>query len=207
VRRRQDVVARGMPDFIADIVTADSHCRYQLIREAGAFRHRRLEPKFLGPKLSGPKPKNNFHGVPQRLRLPFEIRSCWAAHPDGATAMHSLRLSIAILALIVAAQAARAETIAPEEAIKHVGEDVTVCGVVAGAKYAAQVRGGLTFIDFGKPYPNATFTAMIFAENRAKFGTPEQGLAGKQVCVSGKIQLFKGKAELVLTDPKQLVVK
>jgi hypothetical protein len=102
---------------------------------------------------------------------------------------------------------AQAEPISPDDAAKHAGEDVTVCGVVAGAKYAAQVRGGLTFIDLGRPYPNAPFTAMIFAENRAKFGTPEKGLQGKQVCVSGKIQLFKGKAEIVLTDPKQLVVK
>ena len=102
---------------------------------------------------------------------------------------------------------AQAEPISPDDAAKHAGEDVTVCGIVAGAKYAAQVRGGLTFIDFGRPYPNAPFTAMIFAENRAKFGTPEKGLQGKQVCVSGKIQLFKGKAEIVLTDPKQLVVK
>jgi len=105
------------------------------------------------------------------------------------------------------AAAAQAESISPDEAAKHAGEDVTVCGVVAGAKYAAQVRGGLTFIDFGKPYPNAAFTAMIFAENRAKFGTPEKGLPGKQVCVSGRVQMFKGKPEIVLTDPKQLVVK
>jgi hypothetical protein len=115
----------------------------------------------------------------------------------------------AAVAVAVAAwaAAAQAEPISPDDAAKHVGEDVTVCGVVAGAKYAEQVRGGLTFIDFGKPYPNAPFTAMIFPENRAKFGTPEKELQGRQVCVSGKIQLFRGKAELVLTDPKQLVVK
>jgi len=121
--------------------------------------------------------------------------------------MHSLRLSIAILALTVSAQASRAATLTPEEAAKHAGEDATVCGVVAGAKYAAEVRGGLTFIDFGKPYPNAPFTAMIFAADRAKFGTPERGLQGKQVCVSGKIQMFRGKPEIVLSDPKQLVAQ
>jgi hypothetical protein len=121
--------------------------------------------------------------------------------------MHSLRLSIAILALTVSAQAARAETLTPEQAAKHAGETVTVCGVVAGAKYAAQIRGGLTFIDFDKPYPNAPFTALIFAADRAKFGTPEKGIQGKQVCVTGKIELFKGKAEIVLSDPKQLVEK
>jgi hypothetical protein len=113
----------------------------------------------------------------------------------------------AAAAMMAWTASAQAEPISPDDAAKHAGEDVTVCGIVAGAKYAAQVRGGLTFIDFGRPYPNAPFTAMIFAENRAKFGTPEKGLPGKQVCVSGKIQLFKGKAEIVLTDPKQLVVK
>jgi hypothetical protein len=121
--------------------------------------------------------------------------------------MHSLRLSMALIALSVPALAARAQTLTPDDAAKHVGETATICGLVAGAKYAAQIRGGLTFIDFGKPYPDATFTAMIFAADRAKFGTPEKGLAGKQVCVTGKIEMFRGKPEIVLTDPKQLAVK
>jgi len=121
--------------------------------------------------------------------------------------MHSFRLSIATVALTIAAQASPAATLAPDEAAKHAGETVTVCGVVAGAKYAANVRGGLTFIDFDKPYPNAPFTALIFAADRTKFGTPERGLQGKQVCVTGKIELFRGKAEIVLSDPKQLVEK
>jgi DNA/RNA endonuclease YhcR with UshA esterase domain len=116
-------------------------------------------------------------------------------------------LSIAILALTISAHAVHAETLTPEEATKHVGETATICGVVAGAKYAAQIRGGITFIDFGKPYPNASFTALIFAADRAKFGTPEKGLQGKQVCVTGKIELFRGKAQIVLSDPKQLVEK
>ena len=121
--------------------------------------------------------------------------------------MHALRLSMTLMALTIPALAARAETLTPDDAAKHAGETATVCGIVAGAKYAAQIRGGLTFIDFGKPYPDATFTAMIFAADRPKFGTPEQGLAGKQVCVTGKIEMFRGKPEIVLTDPKQFAVK
>ena len=121
--------------------------------------------------------------------------------------MHSLRLSMTLIALATSAFAARAETLTPAEAAKHAGETVTVCGVVAGAKYAAQIRGGLTFIDFDKPYPDATFTAVIFPGDRAKFGTPEKGLAGKQVCVTGKIEMFRGKPQIVLSDPKQLMAK
>jgi hypothetical protein len=125
----------------------------------------------------------------------------------GERRLYLLRLSITILTLTLPAQAAYAAALAPEDAVKHAGETATVCGLVAGAKYAAQVRGGLTFIDFGKPYPDAPFTAMIFASDRAKFGTPEKGLQGKQVCVTGKIQMFRGKPEIVLSDPKQLVEK
>ena len=121
--------------------------------------------------------------------------------------MHSLRLSIAILALTISAHAARAATLVPDEAAKHAGETATVCGIVAGAKYAAQIRGGLTFIDFGKPYPDAPFTALILATDRAKFGSPEKGLQGKQVCVTGRIEMFRGKPEIVLSDPKQFVEK
>ena len=87
------------------------------------------------------------------------------------------------------------------------GETATVCGVVAGAKYAEQIRGGLTFIDFGKPYPDATFTAVIFPGDRAKFGTPEKTVQGKDICVSGKVELYQGKPQIVLKDPKQLTEK
>jgi hypothetical protein len=121
--------------------------------------------------------------------------------------MRAFKLWVATAALAGWAAAAQADPIGPDDAAKHAGETATVCGVVAGAKYAEQIRGGLTFIDFGKPYPDASFTAVIFPGDRAKFGTPEKGLAGKQVCVTGKIEMFRGKAQIVLSDPKQLAVK
>jgi DNA/RNA endonuclease YhcR with UshA esterase domain len=118
--------------------------------------------------------------------------------------MGALKSLIASLAVVGWAGAAHAEPLAPEEAAKHVGETVTVCGQVVGAKYAAQVRGGPTFLDFGKPYPNTTFTALIFGGDRAKFGTPEKTAQGKRVCVTGKVQLYEGKPQIILTDPTQL---
>jgi len=122
----------------------------------------------------------------------------------------SITFTITGLALIPAlwpAPAAQAAMLTIEDAAKHVGEEATVCGEVAAAKYAAQVRGGPTFIDFGKPYPNTTFTALIFGTDRPKFGTPEKTLLGKQICVTGKIRLYEGKPEIIISDPKQLVEK
>src|ERR1700742_1415041 len=48
-----------------------------------------------------------------------------------------LRLLIAAAGLAGWAVAAQADPLAPENAVKHQGETVTVCGQVAGAKYAA----------------------------------------------------------------------
>ena len=121
--------------------------------------------------------------------------------------MHPLRLSIVPLALAVSAMAAHADPLSPEDAAKHVGERATVCGVVAAAKYAAQSGGRPTFLDFGKPYPDTIFTALILGTDRPKFGTPEKAVQGKEVCVTGEIRLYNGKPEIVLTDPTQLVAK
>jgi hypothetical protein len=118
--------------------------------------------------------------------------------------MHTPRLFLTVAALVGWTAAVHAASLTPEDAKQHVGEDATVCGLVVAAKYAAQTRTGPTFLDFGKPYPNTTFTALILGSDRAKFGTPEKDLQGKQICVTGKIQLYEGKPEIVLSDPKQL---
>ena len=57
---------------------------------------------------------------------------------------------------------AAAAKLSPEDAVKHVGETAIVCGVVASTKFDAHLRSRPTFLDFGKPYPNQVFTAVIF---------------------------------------------
>jgi hypothetical protein len=95
-------------------------------------------------------------------------------------------------------------TLAPGDAVSHIGETATVCGVVASAKFAANSRSQPTFLDFDRPYPNPVFTAVIFGSDRSKFGTPEMTLRGKRICVTGIISLYRGKAEVILRDPSQL---
>jgi hypothetical protein len=121
--------------------------------------------------------------------------------------MRARRVLAMSVTLVGWAAAGQAEPLAPDEAAKHAGETATVCGLVAGAKFAAQVRGGTTFLDFGKPYPNSTFTALIFASDRAKFGAPEKTVQGKDFCVTGKIEMYQGKPQIVLKDPQQLAEK
>jgi hypothetical protein len=98
----------------------------------------------------------------------------------------------------------KAADLGAEDAAHHVGETATVCGVVASAKFDAGLQSQPTFLDFGKPYPDQVFTAVIFGDDRTKFGTPEASLRGKRVCVSGKIEQKRGLPEIVISDPKQL---
>jgi DNA/RNA endonuclease YhcR with UshA esterase domain len=55
----------------------------------------------------------------------------------------------------------------------------------------------------GGKYPNQAFTAFIPSANAAQFSNPQQ-YEGRTVAVSGKIALYKGKPEIVVTLPSQI---
>jgi len=75
--------------------------------------------------------------------------------PCGTTAMLRRGLpTVARAALFLAptTAASAAPTIAAEEAMGHVGETATVCGVVASSKYATSVRRQPAFMNLDRPY-------------------------------------------------------
>jgi hypothetical protein len=117
--------------------------------------------------------------------------------------MRPIKLVAACTVILLGSLQAVAGPLNPEEAANHVGEDATVCGAVASAHFAARSRSQPTFLNLGKPYPNQIFTAVIFGSDRSKFGEPEV-LQGKHICVTCKIELYRGAPEVILHDPKQL---
>ena len=112
--------------------------------------------------------------------------------------------ALTFTALILWPVAVYAAPLNPEEAASHVGENATVCGLVASATYAAQAMAAPTFLDLGTPYPNQVFSAVILGSDRTKFGAPEILFRERQACVTGDIFLYQGKPEIVLRDPKHL---
>jgi hypothetical protein len=70
-------------------------------------------------------------------------------------------------------------------------------------EYEVNEQSQPTLLDLGKPYPNATFTAVVYGDHRQKFGTPEVTLRGKRICVTGQIIDYQGKPEIVFTNPSQ----
>jgi hypothetical protein len=98
------------------------------------------------------------------------------------------------------------KTLSAKEAKDHIGEHATVCGRVATARYASSTRGSPTFLDLEAAYPKNPFTIVIWGENRAKFGTPEEKYRDKDICATGTITSFRGSPEMVLTDPGQISI-
>lgn len=89
------------------------------------------------------------------------------------------------------------------DANRHVGEVATVCGRVAGGRWL----GGddLTFLNLERPYPDQPFTIVIpISARRALGGTPETDSRGADVCVAGRIELHRGRPQIVVHDPAQL---
>jgi DNA/RNA endonuclease YhcR with UshA esterase domain len=118
--------------------------------------------------------------------------------------MQFITLAVAAVAFSLWALSAGAASISPADAASHVGETATVCGLVASAKYAANSRVQPTFLDMGPPYPNEAFTAVIFGPDRAKFGEPETTLSGKRICITGQVRDYRGRPEIIVSDPSQL---
>ena len=111
----------------------------------------------------------------------------------------------AALVVFCAAPLLSAADIPAAEAKDHIGETGSVCGKVAGTRYLDQ--SGITFLNFDKPYPDSPFTAIIRDANRAKFGKPEETYLNKDLCVTGKIEEYNKKPQIILTDPAQVKVK
>jgi micrococcal nuclease len=92
------------------------------------------------------------------------------------------------------------------QAADHVGSTAEVCGTVASTKYAESSRGQPTYLNLERPYPEQLLTIVIWGNDRRTFGKPEVRYDGKRLCVIGKIELFRGRPEIVARDPSQVVV-
>ena len=99
---------------------------------------------------------------------------------------------------------ASAADVSADQASGHVGENVTVCGIVASADYATHAKGQPTFLNLDKAYPHQIFTVVIWGSDRPKFGAPEKALSGKRICATGVIQIYRVSTEVILHEANQL---
>ena len=119
-----------------------------------------------------------------------------------------MKLWITLL-LLASFSAAKAQTeIKLEELVNHLGDSVKVKGKIFGVRYLESARNTPTFINVGAAYPNQVLTVVIWGDVRKKLDyTPEdKKFAGGMAMVTGKVELFKGKPQIVIHIPEQLTI-
>jgi exonuclease VII large subunit len=114
-----------------------------------------------------------------------------------------MRTLVLALGLVFAVMPARAETISPADVKAHAGQTVTVEAAISDIHTG---RSGVMYIDIGGRYPENDFTAVIFAGDAAKFPNAS-ALDGKTVVISGPVQVYQGKPEIILKSADQLKAK
>lgn len=100
------------------------------------------------------------------------------------------------------------KTIRLDEVMHHVGDTVTVKGKIFSSKYLETAKGTPSFINVGGLFPNQLLTIVIFGEARNKLGfdPTDKKYNGGMAVVTGKIELYKGKPQIVVNDRSQLQI-
>ena len=109
------------------------------------------------------------------------------------------------VAFLLTSYLAKSQTlILAKDVSQYIGKNVTVCDSVYGAKALDK----LTLINIGGSYPKELLTVVVNKEDISKFSSePASMFLGNKVCVTGIISEFKGKFQIVVTEPKQIIVK
>jgi len=112
---------------------------------------------------------------------------------------------IPIVTLVLCAYFAKGQTLILAKDIgQNIGKNVTICDSVYGTKAFEKI----TLLNIGGDFPNELFTVVVNKADEAKFtGKPSALFIGNNICVTGTVSEYKGKMQIVVTEPKQIVVK
>ncbi len=87
----------------------------------------------------------------------------------------------------------------------HVGDSVKLMAKIYSGKYLENVERTPTFLDVGGKYPHEKLTLVIFGDVRKQFkNAPETFYEGRQEWITGKIELYKNKPQIIINSPDQI---
>lgn len=94
------------------------------------------------------------------------------------------------------------EVITSDNAKDFVGKVVTVKGEVS---QVTTTKSNTTFINIDGKYPDNKFTLVIFKDDASRF--PEVNTwEGKTIEVSGKVELYRDRPQIILKELKQIKI-
>ncbi len=104
-----------------------------------------------------------------------------------------------VLILLFSASIYSQDTISSKEAKNFIGEVKIVKGPVAGI---FKSNKGTVLINFDEDHPNSTFVAVI--KDAANISYSELKV-GSTLTITGKIEDYKGKPQIILTEQSQIL--
>jgi hypothetical protein len=111
------------------------------------------------------------------------------------------------IAFLFCAHVSFSQTVQIDSLAKYAGKKVTICSKVTGTHVGKGDMQNVS-LNFGKPFPDNACSAYISADDVANFKyKPEEFLKDKDVCITGTVKMYKGKAEIVVTGPDQITIK
>ena len=111
-----------------------------------------------------------------------------------------LFLSFATLTL------AQTPTIPLDAVRNHIGATITVCAEVKSTYKTNDHHHSL--LNMGGVYPEQKLTVIILEKHLKNFSyIPVEYLAGKTICVTGEVTLFKGKPQIKVKRASEIVVQ
>lgn len=118
------------------------------------------------------------------------------------------RISILIVILFATFLSHGQTKIKLEEVGQHIGDSVQVSGKIYSGRWLQGATGRPTLLNMGALYPNQLLTVVIWGKDRMSFDyAPDKELIGKEVWVTGKVELHKDKPMLVLYSQEQVQIQ
>lgn len=105
-----------------------------------------------------------------------------------------------LLFIVITAVSHSQDTISSKDAKDFIGETKIIRGIVASVFVSSK---GTVLINFDEAYPNATFVAVIKpVNNGVSYADVKKGSI---LTITGKIEEYKGKPEIILNDQSQIL--
>ncbi|MCA6422678.1 MAG: DNA-binding protein [Flavobacterium sp.] len=115
--------------------------------------------------------------------------------------------NIVVFLFLAFAPIAYSQSVSLDSVGNYIGKTVTICELVQST-FQTKSESKVSYINFGKPYPNHSFTVVIFKKDLENFDyDPVVFLKKKTICVTGEVSVYKDKPQIVVNSPKQIVVK
>lgn len=117
------------------------------------------------------------------------------------------QISLTLFTFFILTTAHAQTSIKLDEVNQHIGDSVSVCGKVADLRYFENSKNQPTFLNIGATYPNQQLTLVIWGDARKLFTGKVEDLLNKDICITGRLILYKNKPEIIIEKPEQIIIQ